>query len=230
MIDSYIKEYKEFSIHRFPYSRLNFDNLSTNETLQSMFKSIEIIDVFSNSTAILDSWVILKLNELKNQLLISLYYLPHYSSFLFASLQRSISELILKITLYSSVDTPKTEETQNKINNMQFRILKDNIKASPEYNTQLFKIQLDNFFSLYGNSSNNIHLKEASSVIECIEAYNSITQSDIKLVKGLAIKVETYLLSFFPKLHNLNDTQLNMSSKIQLKNILSKPTYIKYFN
>lgn len=228
MIDSYIKEYKSLTEKLFPHSLLDFEDAYTKESLASMFKSIEIINTYVYSTASLDSWVILKLNEIKNQLLISLYYLPHYTTYVFDSFQRSITELVLKITLYSASRETKTEGYQNNINTIQFKSLKKYIKNLPHYRDS-FKNLLDNFFSFYGSSSNSIHLKNSSTIIEYIEAYNSINQRDIKQVKNFVFKVETYLLTIFPNLHNLNDAEFNMPAKIQLKKVISKSNYKKYF-
>ncbi|KAB2952164.1 hypothetical protein F9B85_10145 [Heliorestis acidaminivorans] len=228
MINSYINEYKTLTNKLFPYSMLDFDDVTTIETLESMFNSIEIIYTYVNSTASLDSWITLKLNEVKNQLLISLYYLPQYTEYVFNSFKRSIAELILKITIYSASIDAKTVEYQNSINNIQFRTLKDRIKNLQQYKDS-FKNTLDNFFAFYGSSSNNIHLKNSSTIIEYIEAYNSITLKEIKQVRNFVIKVESFLLTIFPKLHNLNDKEFNMPAKIQLKKVLSDTLYKKYF-
>ncbi|WP_226646160.1 hypothetical protein [Mesobacillus subterraneus] len=228
MIDSYINEYKSLTNKLFPLSMLDYNDSATLETLASMFKSIEIIDTYVNSTSSLDSWITLKLNEVKNQLLISLYYFPQYTTYVFNSFQRSITELVLKITLYSASTDAKTIAYQSSINGIQFRILKERIKNLHQYSDS-FKILMDNFFSFYGSSSNNIHLKHSSTIIENIEAYNSITKREIKEVRNFVIKVETFLLSIFPKLHNLNDKELNMPAKIQLKKVISDTLYKAHF-
>ncbi|WML42444.1 hypothetical protein [Neobacillus sp. PS3-40] len=228
MIDSYINEYKTLTHKLFPHSMLDYNDATTLETLASMFKSIEIIDTYVNSTASLDPWIQLKLNEVKNQLLISLYYLPQYTTYVFNSFQRSITELVLKITLYSASVDAKTVDYQNSINGIQFRILKEKIKNLQQYSDS-FKNSSDNFFSFYGSSSNNIHLKNSTTIIDYIEAYNFITQGEIKQLRNFVIKVESFLLTIFAKLHNLNDKELNMPAKIQLKKVISGTLYKKHF-
>ncbi|MCC2530793.1 hypothetical protein LKL13_04520 [Bacillus velezensis] len=228
MIDSYINEYKDLTSKLFPYSMLSYDDAINIETLASMFKSVEIIDTYVNSTASLDSWIQLKLNEVKNQLLMSLFYLPQHTTYVFNTFQRSIAELVLKITLYSASEDAKTVDYQNSINGIQYRILKEKIKNLQQYSSS-FKNLLDNFFSFYSTSSNNIHLKNSLTIIDYIEAYNSITQGEIKQFRNFVNKVECFLLTIFPKLHNLNDKELNMSAKIQLKKVISDNLYKKYF-
>ncbi|MCM3036841.1 hypothetical protein M3579_12785 [Bacillus pumilus] len=228
MIDAYIIEYKNLARKLFPHSNLDYNDANTLETLKSIFKSVEIIDTYVNSTVSLDSWIQLKLNEVKNQLLISLYYLPQFTPYVFNTFQRSIAELVLKITLYSASVDAKTIDYQDAINGMQFRRLKEKIKNLQQYNNT-FKNLLDNFFSFYGSSSNNIHLKKSSTIISYIETYNYIVQEEIKQLKNFVSKVESFLLSLFPKLHNLNDKELNMPAKIQLKKVISNSLYERHF-
>lgn len=207
---------------------LDYNDATTLETLASMFKSIEIIDTYVNSTASLDTWIQLKLKEVKNQLLISLYYLPQYTSYIFNSFQRSIAELILKITLYSASLDAKTVDYQENINRIQYKKLKEKIKQLQQYSGP-FKSLLDDFFSFYGRSSNKIHLKNTTTIIEYIETYTSITPGEIKQFGNFVNKVESFLLTIFPKLHNLNDNEFNMPAKIQLKKVVSDNLYRKYF-
>lgn len=228
MIENYLTDYKVFSKEMYPLSTLDLSESISEDILVTLFRTTEIINTYINSTTTIDSWIIQKLNEIKNQLLISLYYLPHYTSYVFNTFKRSISELTLKIILYSASTLPKETEYQEKINNILFRFLKQSIKELSIY-TDNTKILIDTFFSFYGESSNNIHLKDSTSIIEYIESYKFISIDQIKNFKTFIIKLEDFLLDIFPKLCNINDLSLSLSAKIQLKEVISESRYFKHF-
>ena len=153
-----------------------------------------------------------------------LYYLPHMTNYILNVFQRSISELILKITLYSFSSEISSETF---INTMQFRELKSSIKQSSKYNS--FKNKIDNFFSFYGSSSNDIHFKNSTNLISNIESYNSSTELQIKQIQSFMSKVELFFLEIFPKIQQLNDLEFTMAAKKNLKNLMTTKKYAQYF-
>lgn len=96
MLKHYLEEYKEFVNNMYPNTTLDFSNTLVSNSINSTFKTIELIDIYRTSTPNLKDWICLKLREINNQLLLFLYYLPHMTNYILNVFQRS---MVLSIIL-----------------------------------------------------------------------------------------------------------------------------------
>lgn len=218
-------EYKKF-VEEF-YPKTSFSCTHYRKIILNLFKLVEVTDIYTDylkGTNYPDY-----LSHIKHQFLLMLYNLPNYNSFFMSSLQRSVSESLLRMTLVS------IGHDIGDSNGMQFFLIKKNLKKTDAYerNQDNFKTSCDNLFSYFGANSKIMHNTPSTKQtnIHYIMAFN-VAPSDLQvagLSKFLTV-INDYIFITFSRNNKINDSTLNLASKIQLKNIIGTDSYNQYFS
>lgn len=225
-VEASYEEYKKFVNEFYPRTSLNCTQNQTKKLIITLFTYVEVIDVFID---------ILRgtnykgyLYHIRHSTLLILYNLPNYNSFFISSLERNISEAILRIMLLSV-----GHEIQD-INSMPFYRIQQRLKEVDEYKTNKnnFKVSCDSFFSYFGSNSIIMHSSSLTyqSSVNYVKAFNvAPTNEQINsILKFLDVIIKNILFTF-SRNNEINDLTLALSYKIQLKKILGNDTYKDYF-
>lgn len=224
IISNSYEEYERFVEDFYPKS--SFKPSQYRKLIQNLFILVEITDVY------LDYFKDTNCNDylfhIRHQFLLMLYNLPNYNAFFISSIQRSISESLLRMTLVSL-----GHEVENS-NSMPFYRIQEKLKNTDAYksNQDNFKTSCDSLFSYFGSNSRIIHRSSSNkqSNIGYIRAFN-VSPNDLeveKFTKFLKV-INDYLLITFSRSHKINEYTLDLAKKIQLKNILGTDLYNLYF-
>ncbi|UNP84851.1 hypothetical protein [Bacillus mycoides] len=215
-------EYKIF-IEEF-YPKTSFNCTHYRKVIINLFTLVEVTDVYIDYLKDTNY-----LSHIKHQFLLMLYNLPNYNSFFITSLQRSISEGLLRMTLVSIGHDIEDS------NGMPFYRIQEKLKRTDAYklNQDNFKTSCDNLFSYFGASSKIMHNSPSTKQtnIHYIMAFN-VAPSDLqieRLSKFLKV-INDHILITFSRNNNINDSTLNLASKIQLKKIIGTDSYNQYFS
>lgn len=226
MSENFYDEFKVFLQENYPKFIINSLNRTDERYLNNCYCDLLLINLYLQETSFTNEWTQKKLGELKNQIFLLFFYFPVNSEFVNSSLLRSLTELLLKLHLGISQDN---EDELDKIDTISFRNLKEDIKKLDNYNDANRQL-LSNFFSLYADNSNTIHIKQET--VEPIDYLESLlTDRSVNLTSNirLIILLQQYLVEVYPKILNLNDRSLQMSVKINLKKILGINIYKTHF-
>jgi len=218
-------EYKIF-VEGF-YPKTSFSCTHYRKIILNLFELVEVTDIYIDYLK--DTNYPDYLSHIKHQFLLMLYNLPNYNSFFITSLQRSISESLLRMTLVSIGHDVADS------NSMPFYRIQEKLKGTDVYklNQDNFKTACNNLFSYFGASSKIMHNSPSTKQtnIHYIMAFN-VAPSDLevsRLSKFLKV-INDHILITFSRNNNINDSTLNLASKIQLKNIIGTDSYNHYFN
>lgn len=215
-----VEEYKIFVKDNFPKSEMSNEH---NAIIKNVFKSIDIIEVYTN--ILRDDRSAELLENLKHQLFLIAFNLPKYSNFVFSSIIRNMSETVLRLAVINLV-----QNFENLLS-LNFQNLKNSVKDSDYYTDTNFANLMSKFFSSFGKESQELHrTTNGSSKINFLEELNvtiSIKKSD-QIVKFLA-NLNEFILGHFSTQENINDLTLELSHKIALKGILTQQIYDNYF-
>lgn len=225
VISTSAEEYRKFVEDYYP--RTSFKYSQYRKLIINLFTLVEITDVYLDYLK--DTDYNGYLFHIRHQLLLMLYNLPNYNSFFISSLQRSISECLLRMTLVSV-----GYDVENS-NSMPFHRIQEKLKNTDDYkcNQNDFKKSCDSLFSYFGANSRVIHNNSLTKQtnIDYIMAFN-VSPSDLeieKLSKFLKVISDHVLFTFSGK-EKINDSTLSLGKKIQLKNILGIELYKIYFS
>ncbi|MCS0823174.1 hypothetical protein NX029_04275 [Cytobacillus firmus] len=220
-----VEEYKKFVEDYYP--RTSFKCSQFRKLIINLFTLVEITDVYLDYLR--DTEYNDYLFHIRHQFLLMLYNLPNYNSFFISSLQRSISESLLRMTLVS------VGHNIENANSMPFFRIQEKLKNTDDYrcNQNDFKKSCDSLFSYFGANSRVIHNNSLTKQtnIDYIIAFN-VSPNDLeveKLSKFLKV-IRDHVLTTFSGKEKINDSTLSLGKKIQLKNILGNELYQSYFS
>lgn len=218
------KEYERF-VEEF-YPKTVFSCTHYRKLIGNLFTVVELADVYIdilNKTDFFDY-----ISYIKHQFLLMLYHLPNYNSFFISSLQRGISETILRMNLVS------VGHNIQDSNNMPFFRIQEKLKETGIYknNENDFKTSCDALFSYFGNNSRAIHNSSTTkqNYMQYIMSFNlSITDQQVEQISKFIKVVIHYFLVVFSRYNNINDLTLGLASKIHLKKVIGTTEYENYF-
>lgn len=218
-------EYKMF-VEEF-YPKTIFSCTHYRKIIINLFTLVEVTDIYIDylkGTNYPDY-----LSHIKHQFLLMLYNLPNYNSFFITSLQRSISESLLRMALVSIGHDIEDS------NGMPFHRIKQKLKETEAYklNQANFETSCNNLFSYFGASSKIMHNSPSTKQtnIHYIMAFN-VAPSDLEVsrLSKFSKVINDHILITFSCNNNINDSTLNLASKIQLKKIIGTDAYNQYFS
>ncbi|MCT2347606.1 hypothetical protein M4D71_26015 [Niallia taxi] len=217
-------EYKKYVEEYYPKSE--FSCTKYRKIIMKVFSLIEVTDVFIDYLK--DTNYTVYLSQIRHQFLLMLYNLPNYNNFFISSLQRSISESLLRMTIVSV-----GHEIDNSAKMPFFRI-QEKLKVTDEYklNENKFKNACDSLFSYFGANSKIMHNNPSNkqNSVSYIKGFNvAPNDSESEMITKFLKVISEYILYTFSKNNNINDYTLGLANKIQLKKILGVETYQSYF-
>jgi len=225
VIDNSFEEYKKF-VEEF-YPKTSFNCTHYRKLIINLFTSVEVTDIYINYLK--DTNYPNYFSHLKHQFLLMLYNLPNYNSFFISSLQRSISESLLRMTLVS------VGHDIEDSNSMPFYRIQEKLKGTDAYkhNQNDFKTSCDSLFNYFGANSKIMHSNPSTKQnnIHYIKAF-IVAPSDLqveRLSKFLKV-ISDYILITFSRNNEINDSTLSLPSKIQLKSVIGTDSYNHYFS
>lgn len=231
MINQDLSDYLILAKKICPMSPVQEEN-NYKDAAKQIIMNLHVLDVYideirSNDRGILDSdKVITILISIQNISLHLLTELPHYKEVNFNMYVRSITEDTLRLIHYYLY-----ENWEDSLKN-NFRNLKEQIKTSELYtvNEQLKK-HIDFLFSCYGSSSIEIHKLfsngEITSSLETL--WITSPPKSFHKRKDFLKKFRDSLLNLLNSIYDLNDCNLTLTSKVNLKKYLTTKEYNELF-
>lgn len=214
IIEKEIELYRDFYRENFPHN--NFMNSIKKSCIENVYKCLEAIDIYEETSEINDHDNSLKfLRDLEYALINFLYTLPLNNKFLYSSVLRAIMEICLRICYSSQFKLVEYD----KINKMSFRDLDETLNSC--YNVSF--LCNENFKKIkerFGLNSKIIHNQGAKPSLNLLEDCIKVKQIDNNKMEQDINVINTFCMRTLPVIFSINELTLSTAQKIRLEKLI----------